>query len=111
MREHPIVENSRPGLNRQSPFAPPTEEPPKPGAWVSILLAAVVGLIVVTGLFVLMLQIGGPLAIACVLVLGIGGVIAAFHYLLWGHWLGRTIREEVEAEERQRAAKGESKPR
>jgi uncharacterized membrane protein len=97
-------------LNRESPLSRPDEER-KPGGWISILLAAVVGLAVVTGLFVLMLQVGGPLAVACVLVLGIGGVIAAFHYLIWGHWLGRTIREEVEAEERERAAGREGERR
>ena len=75
---------------------------PKPGAWISILLAAVVGLLLCMALFVLMLQFGGPLAVVAVLVFGLGGVIALFHYLVWGWWLGRTIREEVEAEDRER---------
>jgi hypothetical protein len=65
-------------------------------------LAGVVGLALTIGLFVLMLQFGGPLAIAAVLVFGLGGVIALFHYVIWGWWLARTIREEVEAEERKR---------
>ena len=54
-------------------------------------------LIVGIASFNLMLQFGGPLAIVAVLVFVIGGVIALFHYIVWGWWLGRTIREEVEA--------------
>ncbi len=63
-------------------------------------MAAVAAISIAAGLFVLMLQFGGPLAIVAVLVFVIGGVIALFHYIVWGWWLGRTIREEVEAEER-----------
>jgi hypothetical protein len=97
-----FVENGQPSFDRE-PAAPRRPDPsPKPGAWISILLAALVGLMLTMALFVLMLQFGGPLAIVAVLVFGLGGVIALFHYLIWGWWLGRTIREEVEAEERER---------
>jgi hypothetical protein len=97
--------------NSTSPFdgSPPprrSEPRPTPGAWISILLAGVIGLALTTALFVLMLQFGGPLAVVAVLVFGLGGVIALFHYVVWGWWLGRTIREEVAAEERER--RGES---
>jgi hypothetical protein len=47
-----------------------------------------------------MLQLGGPLAIATAVVLIPIGLVALFHYVVWGWWLSRTIREEVEAEER-----------
>jgi hypothetical protein len=94
------VENG--SYDSPSGLAPTRDERPRVGAWVSILLAGVAGLAICAGLFVLMLQFGGPLAVVAVLVFGLGSVIALFHYLIWGWWLGRTIREEVEAEERQR---------
>ena len=96
------MENSPSSLDRNSPAPGRSDPRPTPGAWISILLAGVIGLALCTGLFVLMLQFGGPLAVVAVLVFGLGGVIALFHYVIWGWWLGRTIREEVEAEERQR---------
>jgi hypothetical protein len=95
------VENSPPTFDSNS-SPNRSESRPTPGAWISIFLAGVIGLALTTGLFVLMLQFGGPLAVVAVLVFGLGGVIALFHYLVWGWWLGRTIREEVAAEERQR---------
>jgi hypothetical protein len=101
------VENGQPTSDRES-FAPRRPDPaPKPGAWISILLAGVVAFALCAGLFLLMLQFGGPLAVVAVLVFGLGGVIALFHYVIWGWWLGRTIREEVEAEERERQRGGE----
>ncbi|MEX2025762.1 MAG: hypothetical protein WEH44_00655 [Pirellulaceae bacterium] len=98
------MENGQPTFDREPAHRQP-DQAPRPGAWISILLAGVAGLQAIAGLFVLMLQIGGPLAVAAVLVFGLGGVIALFHYLVWGWWLGRTIREEVEAEERERSGK------
>jgi hypothetical protein len=95
------VENAPSSLDRSTPAQDRSNPRPTPGAWLSILLAGVIGLALTTGLFVLMLQFGGPLAVVAVLVFGLGGVIALFHYLIWGWWLGRTIREEVEAQERQ----------
>jgi hypothetical protein len=96
------MENGRPSFDRESyPPAPP-EQRPTAGSWISILLAGVTGLVLCIALFVLMLQFGGPLAVVAVLVFGLGGVVALFHYIVWGWWLGRTIREEVEAEERAR---------
>jgi membrane protein implicated in regulation of membrane protease activity len=101
------VENGRTNLDRHLPRPSLPEQTPKTGSWISILLAAVAALSIVAGLFVLMLQFGGPLAIVAVLVFAIGGVIALFHYIVWGWWLGRTIREEVESEERKRQSQGE----
>ena len=101
------MENGQPFFDRESAVPRRPDPPPKPGAWISILLAGVVALALCAGLFLLMLQFGGPLAIVAVLVFGLGGVIALFHYLIWGWWLGRTIREEVEAEEREQKRGGE----
>jgi hypothetical protein len=100
------VENSPSSFDRSAPAQDRSDPRPTPGAWISILLAGVIGLALTTGLFVLMLQFGGPLAVVAVLVFGLGGVIALFHYVIWGWWLGRTIREEVEAEERDRQRGG-----
>jgi hypothetical protein len=97
--------NGRPQLDREAFPSPAPDDAPKIGAWFSLFLAGVVGLVVFAGLFVLMLQFGGPLAIAAVLVFGVGGVVALFHYVVWGWWLSGTIRKEVEAEERQRGSK------
>jgi len=103
-----MVENGRPVIDREA-FPPrPVEESPKVSAWISLLLAGVAGMAVVAGLFMLMLQFGGPLAIVAVLVFGLGGLVALFHYVVWGWWLSGTIREEVEAEERDRAERPDS---
>ena len=96
------MENGQPTFDRESRSPRRPDPTPKPGAWISIFLAGVAGLALFAGLFLLMLQFGGPLAVVAVLVFGLGGLIALFHYLVWGWWLGRTIREEVEAEERER---------
>jgi hypothetical protein len=98
------VENGQPNFDRESFASQHADPAPRPGAWISILLAGVVGLVLFAGLFLLMLQIGGPLAVVAVLVFGLGGLVALFHYVVWGWWLGRTIREEVEREERERPA-------
>ena len=94
------MENGRPGIDREALPARPQDTAPKVSPWISISLASVAGMAIVAGLFMLMLQIGGPLAIVAVLVFGLGGLIALFHYVVWGWWLSGTIREEVAAEER-----------
>ena len=63
------------------------------------------------GLFLVMLQLGGPLAIATAVILIPIGLVALFHYVVWGWWLSATIRDEVEAEERaQRRSTRETQP-
>jgi hypothetical protein len=103
-----IVENGRSAVDRDAFPARAQDKAPTVSPWISILLAGVAGLAIVAGLFMLMLQIGGPLAIVAVLVFGLGGLIALFHYVVWGWWLSRTIREEVAAEERERTGQSKS---
>jgi hypothetical protein len=77
------------------------DQPERPAAkpaqtsWLSLLLAAGVGMMI---LFALVMLTGGYLGL--VIVVG-GGVfaLAAFHYLVWGWWLSdKLYREEAEAE-------------
>jgi fatty acid desaturase len=81
--------------------ARPQTEKPSGGGWLSLLLAAVAGMIIFTALVFLT---GGFLGL--VLVIG-GGVfaLAALHYLVWGWWLSKFLYAEQAAEEqRQRDA-------
>ncbi|HUE71201.1 MAG TPA: hypothetical protein VMP01_09980, partial [Pirellulaceae bacterium] len=89
------MENGRPSIERDSFAARAADGAPRSGGCTSIVLAGMGGLVIFAGLFLLMLQFGGPLAVAAVLVFGLGGLVALFHYMVWGWWLGRTIREEV----------------
>jgi membrane protein implicated in regulation of membrane protease activity len=82
-----------------SPLRPASA--PRANSWLSILLAGIVAIFLLAGLFLLMLQLGGPLAIATAVILVPIGLVALFHYVVWGWWLSRTIRDEVEAEERE----------
>jgi Na+-transporting methylmalonyl-CoA/oxaloacetate decarboxylase gamma subunit len=78
------------------------DDPKKPrGSMWSIVAAAVFGFILFLGFL--------PLAGAAMYVaLGAGVVfvvlsgVAAFHYFVWGRWLGDAIRREVEEEEREK---------
>jgi hypothetical protein len=82
-----------------APLRPPS--PPRSSSSLSILLAGIVALFLLAGLCLLMLQLGGPLAIATAVVLIPIGLVALFHYVVWGWWLSGAIREEVESEERE----------
>ena len=73
------------------PLPPP--KPPEPrqarGSWLSIAVAITICMAAYTGLTFLTLGFFGPVLI-------IGGVvfaIVAFHYVVWGWWLGSVIRE------------------
>ncbi len=80
----------------------PAAKPPKQG-WLTILLAAGVGAMILLALVMLS---GGFLA----LVIFVGGgvfAMAAFHYLVWGWWLSdKLYREQAEAEQRAADAAG-----
>jgi hypothetical protein len=80
---------------------PEPEGPKRPAGWLPLLLAAGVGIMILTALVMLT---GGYLGL--VIVVG-GGVfaMAAFHYLVWGWWLSDKLRRD-EAEAERRAALG-----
>lgn len=68
----------------------------KRGSYLSIMLAGVLAAAVFLGLFFLTLGAIGPMV-----VIGAGVfALAAFHYVVWGWWLSRMIRRDVEEEER-----------
>ncbi len=66
----------------------------------SIVLAGITGLVLFVGFIFLAAPLGG-IVLGVGVILGGIFVIAFLHYLLWGYWLGNSIREEVEAEERE----------
>ena len=49
-----------------------------------------------------MIPVAG-VALAAVVLVFVLAPLAAFHYVVWGWWLGDVIREDVEAEERAEA--------
>lgn len=71
------------------------DEPRRRGSWLTlpVTLMAVLGI----GLFLLMLP--GNIGVAIVTGLGLLIVVATGHYLVWGWWLGRMVREEAESNE------------
>jgi hypothetical protein len=77
------------------------EKPPKTGSLLPLGLAGCLGLLV--GAVLLFLTLGFA-AQATGIAAALFGVVA-FHYLVWGRWLGATIRAEVEAEEREAASR------
>ena len=76
---------------------PPEPPQPKQGSFVSIALALVLAAVLFTGLFFLTLGAVGPILVVAVCVFA----LAAFHYFVWGWWLSKAIRDEVEEEERE----------
>jgi hypothetical protein len=81
---------------------PPTEPastptPPPRNSWLPLVLVLVL-LGFVLAMSFMLAGVKLTLAIAGVVVV-LGGA-AAFHYIVWGWWLSRYIREDVEAEKR-----------
>ncbi len=79
---------------------PPARPSQKRRSFLSLLLAGLLLLLTFAGLSLLTIGFAplfGPLA--ALIVLAIGGLVA-FHYVVWGWWLGDAIRREVEAEDR-----------
>lgn len=75
---------------------PQFEQPQKArGSFLAVFLAIALVLAACICLYFLTAGVFGP-----VLLIG-GGVfaLAAFHYVVWGWWLGRIIREEAQADE------------
>ena len=81
----------------ERPAADDDSAPPRQGSYLSLILASLLALAVFLGLFFLTLGAVGP-----IVVIG-GGVfaLAAFHYVVWGWWLSRLIRQDVEDEQQQ----------
>ncbi len=102
--------NSHPSPERGDIFVVQPERPPRANSWLSIVLAGMVALFLLAGLFLVMLQLGGPLAIATAVILIPVGLVAFLHYIIWGWWLSATIRDEVEAEERDAKPRGANPP-
>jgi hypothetical protein len=74
---------------------PPASTPQKRGGWLGIFCVAAVGLAVYLVLAFLTLNFIGP-------VLLVGGVlmlIVLFHYVVWGWWLSRVIRQVGDEED------------
>ena len=78
---------------------PPNDDddspPPRRGSYLSLILASLLAMAVFLGLFFLTLGAVGPIVVIA------GGVfaLAAFHYVVWGWWLSRLIREDAEDEQ------------
>jgi Flp pilus assembly protein TadB len=78
------------------PAAPEEEESSRPRSpYLSIVLAFLLAAAVFIGLFFLTLGAVGPMLLIA------GGVflLAALHYLVWGWWLSRLIRQDTSDEE------------
>jgi hypothetical protein len=88
---------------RRGPSIPPASEPKKPsGSLLGIFLAGVGAMVLACILGFLMIPVAGVALASGALVFVLVG-LAAFHYVVWGWWLGGVIREDVEAEERAEA--------
>jgi hypothetical protein len=72
------------------PPARPEPTPPPSGSWLSLTLAAAAGLAAVIGLGFLTLGYCLPALVVGVILFG----VVAFHYFVWGWWLGKIIRDE-----------------
>lgn len=85
---------------------PPPEPRPARKSWLSIVLASVVGLLLFGGLLLMTANVAVAVAgaaIVCLLAFG----FAAFHYLVWGWWLGDMIRREAEGDQESAEQDGE----
>jgi len=82
----------------QRPIRPPAPEPPaeKGGSLLPIMLAVILAMAVTTALLFLTLGMFAYVIAAGLILF----LVAGFHYLVWGRWLERVIRAQVEEEER-----------
>jgi hypothetical protein len=79
----------------RTPIVRPPDESPRGSSWLPIALAAVLfGFVCVVLIFLTVGFFGSILVMA-------GGLFgfAALHYVVWGWWLSKLIRDEVAAEE------------
>jgi hypothetical protein len=88
---------------RRGPLIPASSELKKTsGSLLSIFLAGVGAMVLASILGFLMIPVAGVALASGALVFVLVG-LAAFHYVVWGWWLGGVIRVDVEAEERAEA--------
>ena len=78
----------------ERPLPPPEEDEnaPRPSPYLAILLAGVLAMAVFAALFMVI----GPMVF---IPAGIFG-LAFLHYIVWGWWLSKLIKQDVEQEER-----------
>jgi uncharacterized membrane protein len=74
---------------------PPPESRAAGGSALPIILAALLALVVGAVLIVLTIGFFFNVMAAIAILFGVG----ALHYVVWGHWLSQSIREEAEADE------------
>jgi len=74
----------------------PDEPIPKRSSLLSTVMTFTVIALLVAAIYGLSLGTAGPALIIAAGVFALG----ALHYMMWGWWMGRKIREDVEAEER-----------
>ena len=87
------------------------------GSFMAIVMAGGIGLMFLAVLIFLAAPLA-PVVMAAAGFVFLFAALAAFHYVVWGWWLGDVIREEVAAEEEaaaeferdQRALLAEQKP-
>ena len=78
----------------------PTFDQKQRGSSWSIVMAGVIGVFCFGGLTLLAAPLVG-VALGVAMVVGGICVVAFLHYIVWGYWLGDSIRREVEEEERE----------
>lgn len=82
-------------MQKLDDFRPPESPPAKRGNWLGIFLVTLIGFALYLLLSFLTLNFIGP-------VLLVGGVlilIVLFHYVVWGWWLGRMLRQVEDEDE------------
>ncbi len=82
--------------------APPSSSASGASSWFTIVLALTAGLFVLVGFGALLLVLFASMAP----IFAVGGIfaLAAFHYVVWGWWLGGMIRREAERGEEEPSA-------
>jgi hypothetical protein len=84
-------------MELQRPQPTPPRRSVIPIALAGVLLVLVVGALVL-GISAVIPQLAAGIAVVAVGVF----VVPLLHYVLWGWWLGKRIRADVEAEEQSR---------
>jgi hypothetical protein len=89
------MSRAHPHHSPKTPESPANLSRGQRGSWLSLFLAALLAGAV--GLMLLVISLGQLLPVVV-----IGGLIflaTAFHYVVWGWWLGKMIQQESQDEE------------